>query len=168
MHIRTLAVLLLAAIISAPSLAAQETVPLDSTALHAAVAARDSALFDAFNRCDATALSEFFTDDLEFYHDRAGLISSRTTFIEGFALGCSRNEVGRREIDASNLEVHRMRGIGALAIGTHRFFVRTADGEKPGDIARFAMLWRQVGEQWKVWRVLSFDHRDQRYVGANR
>ena len=130
--------------------------------LHAQIAARDSALFDAFNRCDTTAMADFFTEDLEFYHDWSGLIGPRATFLRGFAEGCRKGEVGRRELVPGSMEVHVMRNVGALQLGTHRFFIRRPEGgETPGSIARFAMLWRESEGRWRISRVLSFDHRDQ-------
>ena len=165
MRIRLAAIVFFALIGAAFPAAAQQQ---DSAALHAAITARDSALFAAFNRCDTAALEGFFTEDLEFYHDRGGLTPSRKAFIDGYARGCANRQIGRREIMPASLEVHRMRGLGALAIGTHRFFVRTGEREELGDIARFVMLWRNDGGEWRVSRVLSFDHRDQRYVGVTR
>lgn len=148
---------------SAPAALPENEVPAatpDTSALFAAIAGHDSALFDAFNRCDAAALETFFTEDLEFYHDYGGLISPRRTFIDGFADGCRKNEVGRRELVAGSMEVHPVRGVGAIQIGVHRFFVRTpGGGETPGAVARFVMLWRNTDAGWKISRVLSFDHR---------
>jgi ketosteroid isomerase-like protein len=134
----------------------------DATALQRQIAARDSGLFDAFNRCDSTAIGDFFTEDLEFYHDWGGLTAGRTAFVRGFAEGCRKGEIGRRELVPGTMEVHLMRNVGALQLGHHRFFIRKPDGgEVPGSIARFAMLWRQEGGAWRISRVLSFDHRSQ-------
>lgn len=138
---------------------AQAPAAADSAALFAEIAARDSALFDAFNRCDAAALATFFSEDLEFYHDYGGLTTPRKPFVDGFAQGCSRNEIGRRELVPGSMEVHPVRSVGAIQIGVHRFFVRTEGGERPGAVARFVMLWRNTGGVWQISRVLSFDHR---------
>lgn len=137
----------------------QPGAPADSAALFAAIAARDSAMFDAFNRCDAKALGGFFTDDLEFYHDWSGLLATRTAFEAQFGGACERKEIGRRELVPGTMEVHRMRNVGAVQIGVHRFFIRTPNGETPGSTAKFIQLWRNDGGVWKVSRVLSFDHR---------
>jgi ketosteroid isomerase-like protein len=132
----------------------------DTTALYATIAARDSALFDAFNRCDTTAIGAFFTDDLEFYHDWNGAIGPRTRFLEGFTDACRKHELGRRELLSGTMEVHPMRNVGAVQIGVHRFFIRTpGGGETPGSTAKFVMLWRNSDGVWRISRVLSFDHR---------
>jgi ketosteroid isomerase-like protein len=119
-------------------------------------------MFDAFNRCDATAMAGFFTADMEFYHDWGGQVGPRDRFIAGFADGCRKGEVGRREL-VGRMEVHALRNVGALQIGAHRFFVRNADGtERPGSIARLVTLWRREDGVWRATRVFSFDHRAQR------
>ncbi len=49
-----------------------------------------------------------------------------------------------------------MKGIGAIEIGTHRFFENgnpTASG-----VAEFTMLWLYKDGAWKISRVLSYDH----------
>lgn len=37
--------------------------------LYREVAALDTAVFDAFNRCDLDTLGAYFAEDVEFYHD---------------------------------------------------------------------------------------------------
>lgn len=134
----------------------------DSLRLHLDIAARDSALFDAFNRCDSAGLAGFFTADLEFYHDWNGQIGPRDQFVAGFSEACKRGELGRRELVAGSMEVHAMRNVGAVQVGLHRFFVRNPDGtEQPGSVARFVMLWRNTDDGWRISRVLSFAHRPQ-------
>jgi hypothetical protein len=38
-------------------------------------------LFDAYNQCDLTTLGAMVSDDLEFYHDQAGLSVGRAPFL---------------------------------------------------------------------------------------
>ena len=163
--VSTALLLVFAVLVSAgrlPAQATDATARPDTTALYRQIAARDAALFDAFNRCDSTAIADFFTDDLEFYHDWGGLTAGRAAFVRGFADGCRKGEIGRRELLPSTMEVHLMRNVGALQLGRHRFFIRQpTGGETPGSVARFAMLWRQEGATWRIARVLSFDHRSQ-------
>ena len=43
----------------------------------------DSIIFDAsFNTCNLKQLTTLINDDLEFYHDKAGLMEGKDTFIE--------------------------------------------------------------------------------------
>src|SRR5207245_9086253 len=45
--------------------------------LDKAIGALDAALFDAYNRCDLVKFSNFFVEDVEFYHDQGGLTLGR-------------------------------------------------------------------------------------------
>jgi ketosteroid isomerase-like protein len=131
----------------------------DSAALFTTLAARDSAVFDAFNRCDIPAFASFLTEDLEFYHDFNGLAKPRSKLIEGITEECRAKRLGRRELVPGSLEVHPIRGYGAIQIGVHRFFVRTPTGERPGSTARFTHVWENRDGTWRIARVLSFDHK---------
>jgi hypothetical protein len=49
-----------------------------------------------------------------------------------------------------------MQGYGAVQIGRHVF----AKAGDPGlEAAQFVHLWKREGDQWRLARVLSFDHR---------
>lgn len=147
------------AVAPAATAPAAPAAPVDTTALYATIAARDSALFDAFNRCDTTAVGDFFTEDLEFYHDWNGQIGPRQKFLAGFNEACRKHELGRRELVPGTMEVHAMRNVGAVQVGVHRFYIRTpGGGERPGSTAKFVMLWRDGQNGWRISRVLSFDH----------
>jgi len=150
----------LLASLTPPSIVEAQVTPSSPRAeLFAAIASLDSALFGAFNRCDAAQMETFFTDDVEFYHDYNGLTTPRKVVIADFADACAKHQIGRRELVPGTLEVHPIRGHGAIEVGVHRFFVRTPNGETPGSVAKFAMVWRNAGGEWKISRVLSFDHR---------
>lgn len=128
-------------------------------ALFAIIAARDSALFQAFNTCNVPAFGSFFTEDLEFYHDFAGLTVTRQKTLDTVAEECRAKRLGRRELVPGSMEVHPIRGYGAIQIGVHKFFVRTDTGERPGSTAKFIHVWRNTNGNWAIARVLSFDHK---------
>src|SRR5690348_12486252 len=50
--------------------------------LDKAIASLDSALFDAYNRCDLAKFSSFFVDDVEFYHDQGGVTLGKQKLTE--------------------------------------------------------------------------------------
>ncbi|MGH7712564.1 MAG: nuclear transport factor 2 family protein, partial [Gemmatimonadaceae bacterium] len=112
-----------------------------------------------FNTCNVAAIESFFTEALEFYHDNAGLAAPRAKTIETITEECRAKQLGRRELLPGTLDVHPIRGYGAIQIGAHRFFVRTDIGERPGSVAKFIHVWRNDAGRWKITRVLSFDHR---------
>ena len=53
-----------------------------SKELYDRIASLDAALFDAYNACDIDKVGTFFTDDLEFYHEKGGLTLERKTTLE--------------------------------------------------------------------------------------
>jgi ketosteroid isomerase-like protein len=153
-------ILLLACLMSAGSAQAQATssatTPQD---LFGILAARDSALFDAFNTCNVGAFASFFTEDLEFYHDFGGLTTTRKSNVDIVAEECRAKRLGRRELVQGSLEVYPIRGYGAIQIGIHKFFVRSDSGETPGSTAKFIHVWKNSDGTWQIARVLSFDHK---------
>ncbi|MGH8248717.1 MAG: DUF4440 domain-containing protein [Gammaproteobacteria bacterium] len=68
------------------------------------MASLDSSLFDAYNGCALEKLGSFFSDDIEFYHDKGGLTESRKNVIETIKTNaCGRV---RRELVAGTLAVY--------------------------------------------------------------
>lgn len=118
------------------------------------IAAADAALFAASNRCDLKSFGAYFTDDLEFYHDRSGLSVGKADLLQKTRDNICGNMV--RELVPGSLEVHELPGFGAVQLGTHRFL---HPGE-PGNIgqARFIHVWRNTNGAWQISRVISFDH----------
>jgi Domain of unknown function (DUF4440) len=123
------------------------------------VAALDTALFDAYNRCDLDKLGSMVADDLEFYHDKTGLSRGRAPFIAAI----KNNICGKvhRDLVAGSLEVYPLHGYGAVEIGTHVFCdprqTAVCDAAKSG-VAKFVMLWQNAGGTWTLTRVISYDH----------
>ena len=120
------------------------------------ITALDTALFDAYNRCDLPALGSFVTNDLEFYHDHDGR-SGRDEFLES----TRKNICGKvqRELVAGSLEVYPLGQDGALAIGVHRFHHPGKDDTEPVGEGRFVMIWRHQDGGWKLARAISYAHR---------
>ena len=135
---------------------ARRGVPPESE-LYRAVAAFDSALFDAYNRCELDTFRAFFDDDVEFYHDQGGLSRGSETVTEAVR----QNICGkvRREIVPGTLQVHEMRGYGAFALGVHRFLQRREGRWTVVGEAQFAHLMRSSNGAWRITREISYDHR---------
>ncbi|MFI4980581.1 MAG: nuclear transport factor 2 family protein [Nevskiales bacterium] len=122
--------------------------------LSATVAALDGAVFDAYNRCDMDSFGGYFVADVEFYHDHGGMTGTRQQVVDNTRKYiCGKV---RRELVAGSLQVYPVKGYGAMEIGDHRF-CELASGKCEG-MARFAMIWQQKGDAWRITRVLSFDH----------
>lgn len=119
----------------------------------------DAVLFDAFNDRDLTKLKTLFTEDLEFYHDRGGLTSYQQN-MDSFKRNFESETKVRRELVKSSLEVYPIPGYGAMEIGVHRFY--TTEKGKPEEVsatAKFVHVWQKKNGEWKISRVVSYDHR---------
>lgn len=134
---------------------AQQPVPAAEQAeLTQTVTALDTKLFDAYNHCDLKTLGAMVSDDLEFYHDQTGLMVGKAPFMEAI-----RNNICgkvQRTLVPGTLEVHRLKGYGAVEIGVHRFHHPGDPG--PGGEAKFITIWQDKDGVWKMTRAISYDH----------
>lgn len=126
-------------------------------ALHQTIAALDTALFDAYNKCEPEKFASFLAADLEFYHDETGLSRGAQSTVDAI-----RNNICgkvRRELVPGTLKVYPLKNYGAVQSGIHRFC-----DPKPGKCgagsgeARFMHLWQNSGGTWKLTRIISYDH----------
>ncbi len=83
--------------------------------LDKAIASLDAALFDSYNRCDLEKFSSFFVEDVEFYHDQGGVTLGREKLTDSV----KKNICGKttRELVPGTLQVHYMKGYGAVEMG---------------------------------------------------
>ena len=137
-----------------PVCAAAETVD-DNSALTATIAALDSRVFDAYNRCDLETFGSLFSPSVEFYHDTGGATFDRKTVIANTKKYIC-NKV-RRELIPTSLKVYPIKDYGAIEEGEHRF-CQTSTGTCEG-VAKFLIVWKHVGPKWRITRVLSYGHR---------
>lgn len=130
-----------------------------------AVLKMDDIVFEqGFNSCNIFAVKAVLSDDLEFYHDVGG-IQDRDAFLDAFTNNiCGDNPLKPiRKIvpDTQNVFPLYADGVvyGAIQKGDHNFYERSGDGtEKLSGSAAFTTLWLLVGDEWKMHRVLSYDH----------
>ena len=132
--------------------------PADES-LHATIAALDSAVFDAFNRCNDPGQLErharYFAEDVEFYHDTGGVTWTRDEMLANTKKYVCGNF--SRELVPGTLQVHPIKDFGAISQGSHRF-CQFASGKCEG-AADFTMIWRHEDGAWQLTRVLSYGHR---------
>lgn len=124
--------------------------------LDKAIVSLDSALFDAYNRCDLEKFSSFFADDVEFYHDQGGVTLGKQKLTESI----KNNICGKvtRELVPGTLQVHHMKGYGAVEMGVHRFHHPGHEDTEGVGEASFIHLWQYKDGAWKITRVISYDH----------
>jgi ketosteroid isomerase-like protein len=135
------------------------TAPSLHGGLYKEISDMDGALYVAFNRRDLEAVKKLFVEDLEFYHDKEGLTGyqqNMTSFKKHF----ESPTLVRRELVDGTLEVYPLHGFGAVEIGVHRFYsTEPGQGEKLTATAKFVHVWQKTNGQWKISRVISYDHR---------
>ncbi|MDH3711025.1 MAG: nuclear transport factor 2 family protein [Cyclobacteriaceae bacterium] len=146
------------------------TVPLTinaqvpSSELHKTLKSKDSLIFHiSFSTCEISDLEPLISQDIEFYHDQSGTLIGYTAFTENLKNGlCANPGQTRRQLQEGSLEVYPLYEngtlYGALQNGVHSFYQKNPEGESLGSVARFSHLWLLQEEEWKLSRVISFDH----------
>ncbi len=129
-----------------------------SQELFAEIAYMDSVMFDAFNAHDIKKLKTTFSQDLEFYHDKGGLAYYKLT-MENFSKLFENNKTTglRRDLVEGSLEVYPIKDYGAVETCMHRF-CHIENGKDDCGTFKNVMVWQKKDGQWKVTRVISYDH----------
>ena len=126
---------------------------------------KDSLFWKAYNTCNVPEMEKYFTDDVEFYHDKGGITLGLPALSESIKKGmCSKPGYKlRREAVPGTVKVYPMSKngavYGAIISGEHFFYV--TDGGKPeyrDGLAKFEQLWVLRNGEWKMSLVLSYDH----------
>ncbi|WP_378183950.1 DUF4440 domain-containing protein [Aquimarina sp. SS2-1] len=135
---------------------AQENKSLQQTILKL-----DAKFWKSYNTCDIETFRTFFVEDFEFYHDKGGLTSGLTNMMSSIKNGLC-NPKGprvRREVVEGSVEVFPLNNYGAIITGKHVFYVsEKAKNERLTEVAKFTHVWQYKDEEWKMTRVLSYDH----------
>ena len=120
------------------------------------IAHMDSVLFNAFNTRDIEKFKSLFREDLEFYHDKGGLTNYEYT-INSLRTVAKNNDGLRRELVKGSLEVYPIPGYGAMEIGSHTF-CHMENGKQDCGTFKFVHIWQKKNGEWKISRVVSYDH----------
>jgi ketosteroid isomerase-like protein len=126
----------------------------------------DAEFFRAFfDTCDVETVRRFVADDFEMIHDKGGVVSrSGVDFVRVTQEKCKRQADGidflsTRKLVPASLKVYPIQGNGAVEIGTHRFYaVKAGEPDRLTETGQFTHYWKQENGQWKLSRVLSYDH----------
>jgi Domain of unknown function (DUF4440) len=122
-------------------------------ALYDTIVRMDSLYFDTYNHCKLETMTSMTSDSLEFYHDRGGLMTSKTAYIESI----KNNICGKvtRELMPGSIEVYPIKGYGAVEIGFHRFHNNQEAGGVTSRVSKFIVIWHNKDGRWQVARVVS-------------
>lgn len=125
----------------------------------------DSVFWQAYNSCDIKNMEKYFTDDLEFYHDKGGFSKGKIQTIETTKKNlCSNNNFRlKREVVPGSTEVFPLSKndtiYGAIFSGEHVFYV--IENNNPPRLdgkAKFTHVWLLKDNVWKMARILSYYH----------
>lgn len=120
------------------------------------LAALDKELFDAYNACDLKKFEALFdSTNIEFYHDKGGLMSSLPPILEA----TQKNVCGKVRRELVSMDVYPVPGYGAIQTGLHKFHNRSSGKEETGPPAKFLHIWHEGKDgHWKLTRVVSYEH----------
>lgn len=111
-----------------------------------------------FNECNLAFFESLLPEQFEFYHDKDGVITSRSVFIKTLKdnLCSSGKNTTKRVLKDGSLEVFPLRKhgelYGAILTGRHNF---------GNTIARFTHLFLIEDGEWLPFRMMSYDHKPQ-------
>ncbi len=120
--------------------------------LYETIAKLDSAFFHAYNTCDIATQTAFYSDSIEFYHDKAGLSTSKKDLLES----TQKYICGKvtRELVKGSIEVSPIPGYGAVELGAHMFHNNQEKNDKPHS-SKFVIIWRNTNDKWTITKVIS-------------
>lgn len=116
------------------------------------IVAMDKEFFDAYNRCDMEKQASIYSDNIEFFHDQGGLMTSKKDILDA----TKRNICGKvtRELIEGSIEVYPINTYGAVQIGFHKFH----NSEEPNAVSnpsKFITVWYNDNGEWKMTKVIS-------------
>lgn len=128
-----------------------EYTPVDLE-LHQQIAKMDSIYFNAYNTCDLKTQANIYSENLEFFHDKGGLSTSKKELLKSLEKNIC-NKVTRTLIKGS-IEVYPIHNYGAVQIGYHKFFNKLEPKAKSTP-SKFIIIWKNIKENWKITKVIS-------------
>jgi len=120
--------------------------------LHEQISKMDSIYFKAYNSCDLKTQADIYSDDLEFFHDKGGLSTSKKDLLTSLEKNIC-NKVIRTLIKGS-IEVYPIHNYGAAQIGYHKFFNKLEPNAKSTP-SKFIIIWKNIKNNWKITKVIS-------------
>lgn len=126
-------------------------VPTD-TIIFSEIESMDKVFFDAYNSCDLKKQDSIYSDTIEFFHDKGGLMTSKEEIIQGTKKNIC-NKVTRHLVPRS-IEVYPINNYGAVEIGFHSFYnnLEPTAKSKP---SKFIIIWKKENQNWKITKVIS-------------
>lgn len=130
----------------------EEYIP-DSKELYNSIVHMDSVLFGAYNTCDLTTMADCFSTDIEFYHDKGGVMRNKDSIMAA----TKKNICGKvtRVLVAGSIEVYPIAGYGAIEMGQHYFINNQEPKPDHPSIGKFVHTWKKEDGKWRLTCVIS-------------
>ncbi|MBN4070695.1 nuclear transport factor 2 family protein [Olleya sp. AH-315-F22] len=112
----------------------------------------DYEFFEAYNNCDLEKQASIYSDNIEFYHDKGGLMTSKQDIIDA----TKKNICGKvtRELVKGSIEVYSIKDYGAVQIGFHKFH-NNQEPDVQSYPSKFIIMWHNVNDDWRITKVIS-------------
>lgn len=135
----------------------------------------DSLFWVAYNKCNVNEMMRFIPNNVEFYHDKGGITKGGSDLKITFQKNLCGNESFRlrREAIDKTVRVFPMKKdnklYGLIISGDHYFYINeTGKKEFRDGLAKFTDLWTLENGEWKMSRVLSYDHGPAPYLNERK
>lgn len=125
----------------------------DNPELYKTIVAMDSVFFGAYNACNLDKQAEIYSDKIEFYHDKGGLMTIKQEILDG----TKKYVCGKvtRELVKGSIEVYPIKDFGAIEMGLHKFHNNTEKAGTPSHASKFIIFWQNNNNNWKITKVVS-------------
>lgn len=142
----------------------------DLQTLTQAMQTQDKRLFEMiYGTCDIQELDKMIADDFEFYHDIGGVSPSKSAFMESMRKGSCKDNPAPSDFTSYRVMVDGTFQVfplkendkiyALLTTGEHAFYESYKGSNlSQTSVAKFSNLWTLEDTQWKLSRVLSYDH----------
>ncbi|MEW7290808.1 nuclear transport factor 2 family protein [Aquimarina sp. 2304DJ70-9] len=124
----------------------------DDKELYETIVLMDKEYFDAFNTCDLKKQASLYSENVEFFHDKGGVMTSKKDVISSIEKNIC-GKVSRKLIEGS-IEVYPIKGYGAVQIGFHKFH-NNQEPDAPSIPSKFITMWELTNKGWKITKVIS-------------
>jgi hypothetical protein len=125
---------------------------INTSSVYDSIVAMDARWEDSYNNCKIDVMTEIINEDLEFYHDQGGLMTSKAELIEAVKNNiCGK---GTRVLKKGSIEVSEIPGYGAVEIGMHGFRNKQEPNAEV-HFAKFVHVWKFDQNKWTITRVIS-------------
>tara|TARA_B110000238_G_scaffold106369_1_gene115853 strand:+ start:30 stop:533 length:504 start_codon:yes stop_codon:yes gene_type:complete len=120
--------------------------------LYTDIVKMDSIYFAAYNTCDIKTQASIYADDIEFFHDKGGLLTDKKELLKSLKENIC-NKVTRTLIKGS-IEVYPIKDYGAIQIGYHTFYNKL-EPKAESTPSKFIVVWKKENNNWKMTKVIS-------------